>query len=120
MGNGALAIGPKLPRLSSTLPSVWTGRALQAENDDLEGNGSVGADLSPPRQHSFELVAMSCVSRHQGRTAWCLPARIAAWGNGGDCGQDMRGRLFVKEGGDAKSGTRACPDLPERCCYRRD
>ena len=26
----------------------------------------------------FELVAMSCVSRHQGRTAWCLPARIAA------------------------------------------
>jgi hypothetical protein len=36
MGNRAMAIGPQLPRPSSTLPSVWTGRALQAECDDLE------------------------------------------------------------------------------------
>ena len=40
---------------------------------------------------------MSCVSRHQGRTAWCLPARDCGSGDGGDCGQNMRGKLFVKD-----------------------
>jgi hypothetical protein len=40
------------------------------------------------------------VGRHQGRTAWCLPARIAARRNGGDWVQGTCGRRFVKEGGD--------------------
>src|SRR3982074_3525782 len=35
MGNGALAIGPKLPRPSSTLPNVWSGRALQEDFVEL-------------------------------------------------------------------------------------
>jgi hypothetical protein len=38
-GKRGVAERPKLPRPSSTLPSVWTGRALQGENDDLEKVG---------------------------------------------------------------------------------
>ena len=41
---------------------------------------------------------MSCASRHQGRTAWCLPARDrGSKENGGDCVQGTCGRRFVKE-----------------------
>ena len=40
---------------------------------------------------------MSCVSRHQGRTAWCLPARDRGSGDGGDYVQGTCGRRFVKE-----------------------
>jgi hypothetical protein len=39
MGNGALAIGPKLSRPSSTLPNVWSGRALQADFAELAVSG---------------------------------------------------------------------------------
>jgi hypothetical protein len=35
-GKRSAAAWPKLPRPSSTLPSVWTGRALQVGYDGLE------------------------------------------------------------------------------------
>jgi hypothetical protein len=35
-GKRSVATRPKLPRPSSTLPSVWTGRALQVGYDGLE------------------------------------------------------------------------------------
>ena len=44
---------------------------------------------------------MSYASRHQGRTAWCLPARDRGSGNGGDCVQGTCGRRFVKEVGES-------------------
>ena len=40
---------------------------------------------------------MSCVSRHQGHTAWCLPARDRGSGDGGDCGHYTRGRPRVQQ-----------------------
>ena len=45
-------------RMSATGPSVWTGRALQAENDDLEMIGL--AHLYPARKWNC------CVPGHHG------------------------------------------------------
>jgi hypothetical protein len=57
-GKRGVAEWPKLPRPSSTLPSVWTGRALQAESDDLK---VVGLALLYPA-----LERNVCVPGHHG------------------------------------------------------
>ena len=65
---------------------------------------------------------MSCVSRHQGRTAWCLPARDRGSGNGGDC---LAGYLLttVRQGsvltGTSVGRRRSVPG-PDRASRRRD
>ena len=55
-GKRGVAEWPKLPRPSSTLPSVWTGRALQAESDDLEK--LVLRICIRPIHGAFELLAI--------------------------------------------------------------
>src|SRR6266508_3027274 len=57
-GKRRVAAWPKRPRPSSTLPSVWTGRALQAESDDLEVIGL--ALLYPALERNV------CVHGHHG------------------------------------------------------
>jgi hypothetical protein len=58
-GKRGVAERLKLPRPSSTLPSVWTGRALQAENDDLEKCWSCASvsgllmERSAPGHHGY-------------------------------------------------------------------
>ena len=55
-GKRGVAEWPKLPRPSSTLPYVWTGRALQAESDDLEK--LVLRICIRPIHGAFELLAI--------------------------------------------------------------
>ena len=63
---------------------------------------------------------MSCVSRHQGRTAWCLPARDRGSGDGGDCVQGTCGRRFVKGSGDNPRPVPGHVHFPEMCHWCRE
>jgi hypothetical protein len=56
----------------------------------------------------FEMVAMSCASRHQGRTAWCLPARDRGLKEMTKTGNTIRvvGHTSSKAGSTGTSGSR--------------